>query len=89
MTTNMRVGTRGLIAFALFGLAFGLLIAAGQVGDLLIRAAIWAVILTTSALLLLSRLLRSRARSESKPDPILKRWHHWAMDDPTTGNVVA
>ena len=44
---------------------------------------------TRRSLLLLPRLRRSRTRSESKPDPILKRWHHWAMDEPTTGNVVA
>jgi hypothetical protein len=81
MTTDIRVGWRGLIALVLFALVFGLLIAAGQVGDLLIRAAIWAVILTTSALLLLQRFRRSRARLASKPDAILKRWHRWAMDE--------
>lgn len=81
MTTSIRVGSRGLIAFALFALAFGLLIAAGQVGDLLSRAVIWAVILTTSALLLLQRFRHSRARTGSTRDAILKRWHRWAMDE--------
>jgi len=81
MRGHVRLGWRGLIAFAIFAGLFGLLIAAGQVGDLLIRTLIWAAIARMSALLLLQRFRGERTGSQSTPDTLLKRWHGWAMDE--------
>lgn len=81
MSVNVTVGWRGVIAFGLFLGAFSVLIALGRYGDWLIRAVIWAVILTSSALLLAQRFRSDRNLPASGKNRLLRRWHRWAMDE--------
>jgi hypothetical protein len=81
MREQIRGGWRGLVTLAVFSAVFGLLIAAGQVGDLVIRTLIWTTIVTTSALLLLQRSRRDRRGLLSQSDTLLRRWQRWAMDE--------
>jgi hypothetical protein len=83
MTGKLVVGWRGILGFVMFAAIFGLLLAAGQTGDWILRAAIWLAIVILSAALLYQRF--GPHRKSPGRETLLQRWHRWAMDDSDPG----